>query len=114
MSAHAISHRAGMRPSVAQGDRHRARRLSGLSPDRNVQLTTTGDHLHDISIANAETFRGGGCNRQPVSPRESADRIGKFLQPRIVGVATVAQRNSLVGMKLVLVGSARGSGPRLL
>jgi len=42
-----------------------------------------------VAVLQMQSIGIGWRQRQRISPRGSADRIGQFLQPPIVGVATV-------------------------
>ena len=67
-----------------------------------------------LSFDEAELLEGGGVDFDPRLPRDLGDGIGEFLQPRLVGTATITERGRRIDMHEVVTrpGIGRRGGGR--
>src|SRR5690242_5552936 len=90
-------------PAITQGHRDRAWALSRLDEHRNFDLPGVCLEAHHVSIRELDFCGRGGRHRSVVSPGDFADWVWKFLEPRIVGVTAIAQRDTLIKLDFVVL-----------
>jgi hypothetical protein len=71
---------------MAQGQAQHTFGLAGLAQDGQRGSMSQADH---VAVLQVQSIGIGRRQRQRISPRGSADGIRQFLQPSIVGIATV-------------------------
>src|SRR5580704_5747393 len=76
---------SGALASVAECDRNGVVRMSCLNPDGSGDFLTVQFELDDVFGRDAETLRHRGAHLDGVVPSELRHRLGKFLQPAVVG-----------------------------
>src|SRR5262249_11056789 len=94
--ANVLSGLADLLPAVAERDRDGASFLSWLNHCRKLHRSPNRSQSQNVTVTQAEFARKLRRHSRIVTPRGLADRVGKFLQPWIVCVASVAQRDALV------------------
>ena len=80
------------RAPVAEIDRDGAGDVAGLDEGRSGDGPAGHGHRHVIAVADAQRLRGRGRHQHGVVPRQLRQRLGEFLQPAVVGKATVVNR----------------------
>src|SRR5438477_266320 len=88
----AVSHPAGLRPAVSQMKRERTWRVAGRDPHRYSQLPPGVLKLHNVAGTKLQAVGQRGSDERSVMPGELRERLGKFLQPAVIGEAPVPQR----------------------
>ncbi len=104
--AHARADAARARAPVAEVDRDGTGDVTRLNECRPGHGPAAHRDRHVVAVADAELLRGRRRHQHGVVPRELRQRLGQFLQPAVVGEATVVDRR--VRRERHLVGAADG------
>jgi len=77
---------AALPAAVAQGQAQHALGLPRLAQDGQRRAMS---QAHHVAVLHMQSIGIGRRQRQRVSPRGPGDRIRQFLEPSVVGIATV-------------------------
>ena len=97
-------------PSIAHCHRDCARLLARLDEYRKFYLPGFSLQPHNVAILHIELCCQCGRDSNIVAPRYLADGIGKFLEPRVVGMTAIAQGHAFIQVKFVTVAGRRSLG----
>src|SRR5207249_3773227 len=76
-------------PPVTEGNRDDAYGLPGQDERRDLELPAVDGDGEHVAVAHAERLRIAYADQGGVVPCQLAQRIGTFLEPAVVGEATV-------------------------
>ena len=90
--AHARADPARARAPVAEVHRDGTGDVTRLNECRPGHRAAAHRDRHVVAVADAERLRGRRRHQHGVVPRQLRQRLGEFLQPAVVGEATVVDR----------------------
>src|ERR1019366_4067390 len=77
---------------LSQRNRDHTRTNSARHQDRRLDRAVLRFDLDDVVLGDAELARRLGMYLGPTVPHDLRDRLGQFLQPRLVGAAAVVKK----------------------
>ena len=83
---------AGEVAAVTEVERHRVVRLSRHLPDGQLEFPPAGGHRDEVLVLETQRPGGGGTDQGGVVPGQLGHRVRQFLEPAVVGEATVVNR----------------------